>query len=196
MGKTTAGDLLRQQGLAVIDTDSLARQLVEPGQPALVEIRERFGASVFLPDGRLDREQMALQVFSQTEARRDLEAILHPRIREAWMAAAEAWRAAGRVCGAVMIPLLFETKAGPLFDATICLACSAATQARRLAERGWDATQSRQRLEAQWPLERKIAQADFVVWTDTTLEIHAAQLRRITAGFGCHAPGEGTPAYD
>ena len=58
------------------------------------------------------------------------------------------------------------------------MACSAAAQARRLRERGWDAVQSRQRLKAQWPVEKKIAQSDFVVWTDTTLEVHAAQLLR------------------
>jgi dephospho-CoA kinase len=60
MGKSTAGRLLRQQGVAVIDTDDLARQVVEPGQPALAEIRERFGPAVFLPDGRLDRARCSL----------------------------------------------------------------------------------------------------------------------------------------
>jgi dephospho-CoA kinase len=179
MGKTTAGDLLRQQGVSVIDTDIIARQLVEPGQPALAEILQKFGPRMLLPDGRLDREQLARHVFSHPAARIDLEAILHPRIQNVWMSEADAWRAAGRACGAVIIPLLFETKAAPMFDATVCVACSASTQARRLAERGWDATQSKQRLKAQWTAERKIAQSDFVVWTDTTLEVHAAQLQRL-----------------
>jgi dephospho-CoA kinase len=179
MGKSTAGQLLRQLGVAVVDTDLIARRIVAPGQPALAEIKERFGPAVVLPDGRLDREQLARQVFALPAARSDLEAILHPRIREIWQAEAEAWRKAGRPCGAVVIPLLFETRAEPLFDATICVACSAAAQARRLGERGWDAAQSRQRLQAQWPVEKKIALADFVVWTHTTLEVHAAQLRKI-----------------
>ncbi|MGA3181940.1 MAG: dephospho-CoA kinase [Verrucomicrobiota bacterium] len=185
MGKSTAGSLLRQQGLPVMDTDTVARQLVEPGQPALAEILERFGPLVFLPDGCLDREQLARQVFSRPASRSALEAILHPRIRAAWTREVECWRAAGRASGAVVIPLLFETRAAPLFDATICVACSAATQARRLAERGWDAAQIKQRLDAQWSAERKIALSDYVVWTDTTLEVHAAQLRRILAGLGC-----------
>jgi len=179
MGKSTAGLLLRQHGVAVVDSDDIARQAVEPGQPALAEIRERFGPAVLLPDGRLDREQLARQIFALASARSDLEAILHPRIRAAWNAEADRWRKAGRPCGAVVIPLLFETQAEPLFDATLCVACSAAAQARRLRERGWDAVQSRQRLEAQWPVEKKIARSDFVVWTDSTLEVHAAQLRRI-----------------
>lgn len=179
MGKSTAGQLLRQHGVAVIDTDVTARQIVEPGQPALAEIRERFGPAVLLPDGRLDREQLARQVFALPSARADLEAILHPRIRAVWMAEADAWRQAGRPCGAVVIPLLFETGAERLFDATLCVACSAATQARRLRERGWDAVQSEQRLQAQWPVEKKIALADFVIWTGASLEVHAAQLRKI-----------------
>ena len=179
MGKSTAGQLLRQHGVAVIDTDVTARQIVEPGQPALKEIRERFGPAVFLPDGSLDREQLARQVFALPSARANLEAILHPRIRSVWMAEADAWRQAGRPCGAVVIPLLFETRAEPLFDATLCVACSAAAQARRLRERGWDAVQSEQRLQAQWPVEKKIALADFVVWTGASLEVLAAQLLQI-----------------
>lgn len=188
MGKSTAGDLLRQQGVAVIDTDTIARRLVEPGQPALAAIRERFGPSVFLPDGRLDRGQLARRIFPHPASRSDLEAILHPRIRAVWNAQVNTWREAGRPCGAVIIPLLFETRAAPFFDATICVACTAATQARRLRQRGWDSLQNKQRLEAQWPADRKIAQSDFVVWTDTTLEVHAAQLTRILGDFLSEPP--------
>ncbi len=180
MGKSTAGRLLRQQGVAVVDTDDTARQIVEPGQPALAEIRERFGPAVLLADGRLDRKELARQIFANPTARAALEAILHPRIRALWKAEADTWRKSGRPCGAVIIPLLFETKAEEQLDATICVACSAAAQARRLRARGWDAVQSRQRIEAQWPVDKKIAHADFVVWTGTTLEMHAAQLLKIT----------------
>ncbi len=176
MGKSTAARLLRQHGVAVVDTDDLARQVVAPGQPALAQIRERFGPAVFLPDGRVNREELARQVFALPSARADLEAILHPRIRALWTAQTDAWRKSARPSGAVIIPLLFETGSAALFDATLCLACSAADQARRLRARGWDAAQCRQRLEAQWPVERKIALSDYVVWTGTTLEAHEAQL--------------------
>jgi dephospho-CoA kinase len=179
MGKSTAGLLLRRQGVEVVDTDDLARRAVEPGQPALGEIRERFGAAALLADGRLNREQLASIVFSDPSARADLEGILHPRIRAAWLVETETWRKAGRSCGAIVIPLLFETQAESLFTATICVACSAAMQGARLRDRRWDATQIRQRLEAQWPVEKKIAHSDFVVWTDTSLKVHAAQLREI-----------------
>ena len=137
MGKSTSGRLLRQNGVPVTDADDIARQLVEPGQPALAEIRERFGPAVFLPDGCLDREALARQVFALPSAGPDSEAILHPRIRALWQAGAEAWRKAGHPCGAIVIPLLFETKAEPLFDATLCVACSAAEQAGT-GSAGWD----------------------------------------------------------
>ena len=177
MGKSTAGDLLRKQGVSVLDTDVIARQLVEPGQPALEEIIARFGPSpVCAADGTLDRKALARVAFSDPAARTDLEAILHPRIRATWEAGVKQWRASGCSSGAVIIPLLFETKAARLFDAVICLACSGATQWQRLRQRGWTDGEIRQRLEAQLPLEQKIAQSDYVVWTDTTLEAHAAQL--------------------
>jgi dephospho-CoA kinase len=190
MGKSASGQLLMQQGVAVIDTDDIARRAVEPRQPALAQIQDRFGPAVFLPDGSLDRKQLARRVFAIPSARSDLEAILHPRIRAAWTAEVDTWRKAGRPCGAVIIPLLFETGAERFLDATVCVACSATAQVRRLRERGWDAVQIQQRVEAQWPVEKKIARSDFVVWSGATLEVHAEQLRKIIARF---IPGSAHP---
>ena len=179
MGKSTAGQLLRQRGVEVADTDEMARHLTEPGQPALQEIAQRFGLQVLSLDGRLNRAELARVVFADAGARADLEAILHPRIRRAWEAEVEDWRAADRGVGAILIPLLFETGAAPRFDAVICVVCSEASQWQRLRQRDWTGSEIRQRLAAQWPVERKIALSDFVVWTDTTLEAHAAQLERV-----------------
>jgi dephospho-CoA kinase len=179
MGKSTTGALLAKRGMATVDTDVIARQLVEPGQPALAEIARAFGPSVLAPEGILDRKELARRVFGDPAERAKLEAILHPKIREAWAAEVERWRASGCDCGAVIIPLLFETKAESLFDAVICVACGAASQIERLRQRGWSRAEIRQRLEAQWPAEEKINRADFVIWTDTTLEAHAAQLDKV-----------------
>ena len=179
MGKSTAGQLLRHRGVEVADTDARARQLTEPGQPALQEIVQRFGPLVLFADGQLNRAELARVVFADAGARADLEAILHPPIRAAWEAEAQSWCAAGRAIGAILIPLLFETGAASRFDAVICVACSEASQWQRLRLRSWSDDQIRQRLAAQWPVERKIARADFVVWTDTNLETHAAQLERV-----------------
>jgi dephospho-CoA kinase len=178
MGKSAADSLLRQRGVAVIDTDLLARELVEPGQPALAEIRQSFGAEVLGPDGRLDRGELARRVFAEPEARRRLEEILHPRIRRLWKAQVQGWRAEGRPLAVVVIPLLFETGAEKEFEATLCVACSAATQHQRLRARGWSPEQIEQRISAQWPTEKKMAQADFVIWTEAGLDVHAAQLER------------------
>jgi dephospho-CoA kinase len=179
MGKSTSAEWLTAHGVPVIDTDILARQLVEPGQPALEEIRKHFGAEMISADGQLRRDELARRVFANPAALRQLENILHPRIREGWENKTRKWRAEGQANGAVIIPLLFETEAQGAFDAVICVACSVETQRQRLRERGWSDEQIDQRLASQWPVEKKMAQADFVIWTDTTLIVHAAQLERI-----------------
>jgi dephospho-CoA kinase len=179
MGKSASAQLLRGRGVPVVDTDDLARQIVEPDQPALAEIVAAFGPQIVGPDGRLRRAELARRVFADPAARRRLEAILHPRIRVLWRAQAETWRAEGHPLAVVVIPLLFETKAEAELDATICVACSAATQQQRLQARGWPPEQIEQRLQAQWPVETKIARADYLVWTEADLDVHAAQIERI-----------------
>src|SRR6266550_5601705 len=136
MGKSTAAESLCQRGLPVVDTDQIARQVVEPDQPGLGEIERAFGKEMIGPDGRLRREELARRIFAEADARRRLEAILHPRIRAIWQSQVQEWRA-GQRSGVVVIPLLFETNASAHFDAIICVACSASTQRRRLEERGW-----------------------------------------------------------
>src|SRR4051812_22563263 len=111
MGKTTAARFLQERGVPVIDTDVLAREVVEPGKPAWEEIRQAFGQEILGPDGQLRREELARQVFSDEARRKELEAIVHPRIRERWLAQVEVWRAEKQPRGVVVIPLLFETDA-------------------------------------------------------------------------------------
>lgn len=179
MGKSTSAQLFRSRGVSVVDTDDLARQIVEPGQPALAEVLAVFGPQIAGPDGQLRRDELARCVFADADARQRLEAILHPRIRALWRAQMETWRAEGRPLALVVIPLLFETKAEAEVDATICVACSAATQRLRLSARGWSPKQIEQRLQAQWPVETKMARADYLVWTEAELDVHAAQVEKI-----------------
>jgi dephospho-CoA kinase len=189
MGKTTAAQFLHKQGAQIVDTDGLARQLVQPGQPALAEIQTVFSKNIIAPNGELRRDELARIVFADAAARKKLEAILHPRIRERWLAQIEAWRAApkrsdggrgeNRALAVVVIPLLFETRAESHFEKIICVACSAENQRQRLLARGWTPEQIEQRIAAQWPVEQKIARADFVVWTDSDLDNHAKQIERI-----------------
>jgi len=179
MGKSTAAEALRARAIPVVDTDDLARELVEPGQPALTEIQQAFGGDFVGGDGRLRREALAQRVFADAAARERLENILHPRIREKWRNQVASWRAEMRPLAVVVIPLLFETNAEIDFDATVCVACSAGTQHRRLLARGWTAAQIAQRIATQWPIDQKMANADFVLWTEAGLEVSAEQLDRI-----------------
>jgi dephospho-CoA kinase len=179
MGKSTAAGFLRARQVPVVDTDDLARLLVQPGQPALAEIRDEFGNAIIASDGRLRREDLAQIVFADAAARQKLEAILHPRIRERWQGQIESWRRDHYPLAMVVIPLLFETGAESAFDKIICVACSAATQRERLLARGWTPAQIRQRLAAQWPADQKIARSHFVVWTDGALDVHPQQLEQI-----------------
>ena len=178
MGKSAAAELLQATSLPVIDTDALAKALVEPGQPALQEIQQAFGTQI-LSHGRLSREKLAAEVFSDVEARHRLEAILHPRIRLAWKEQVERWRSDGKPLAIVVIPLLFETGAESEFAATICVACSPETQRQRLLARGWSAEEIQRRIAAQWAVERKMALSNFVVWTEGALSVLSAQLARV-----------------
>jgi dephospho-CoA kinase len=179
MGKSACAQLLLARGVPVIDTDELARQIVEPGQPALDEIQKTFGADLIDTDGRLRRGELARVVFANPDARKTLEGILHPRIRQLWYAQVEAWRKEQHSVGVVVIPLLFETDAQGELDFTICVACSSLTQHQRLSGRNWSAAQIQQRIQAQWPIEKKMDAADYVIWTEGALDLHASQLDRI-----------------
>jgi dephospho-CoA kinase len=179
MGKSTSAQLLAQRSVPVVDTDQLARQVVEPGRPAFQEVVAAFGSGIVGPDGRLRRDELARIVFADPAKRQRLEAILHPPIRELWQAQAGAWKSQGRSRGVVVIPLLYETNAAGYFDAVICVACSAASQRQRLLSRGWTGEQIEQRLAAQWIVQKKMDLADYVVWTEAGIDIHAAQLERI-----------------
>ena len=178
-GKSAAAKLLAERGIPVLDTDRVAREIVEPGCPALQELAAEFGQGILDRAGSLAREKLSEIVFADQTARRKLEAILHPRIRFVWLRQLEHWRQENRLLAVVVIPLLFETDAVSHFDATVCLACSARTQDERLRRRGWTAVQIEQRLRAQWPVAKKMALADYVVWTEGGLDVHEEQLRRI-----------------
>ena len=181
MGKSTSASLLSLAGVPVIDTDIIAREIVEPGQPALTEIAATFGRELIDDAGKLRRGAMAEIVFSSPERMKELESILHPIIRDRWIGQTEIWKREGRRVGVVVIPLLFETNAQSHFDAVICTACSPATQHERLRARGWPEKQIQQRLAAQWPAEKKIAASHFVIWTEGAMELHRQQLERILA---------------
>lgn len=179
MGKSTSADWLSRSGIPVVDTDVLAREVVAPGEPALAEVVKLLGPEVLSCDGTLQRREVAKRIFSEESLRKQLEAILHPRIRERWLAQVERWKQDRRACGVVVIPLLYETGAEAYFEAVVCTACTRESQRERLLKRGWSDQDAMRRLQAQWPVEKKIARSHFVVWTEGDLETHAAQWKHV-----------------
>jgi dephospho-CoA kinase len=179
MGKSAVAKILCERGVPVVDTDLLARQIVQPGSPILEKIRREFGNEIVGPDGQLRRDELAKIIFADATARKKLEDIMHPPIRELWLAQIEQWRGEQKPFAIVVIPLLFETSAEKNFDEIVCVACSAETQRQRLLQRGWTSRQTEQRIAAQWPIEKKIAAANFVVWTEGGLDVSEEQLKRI-----------------
>jgi dephospho-CoA kinase len=181
MGKSTAATFLQERGARIVDTDRIAHELVEPGQPALAEIQNVFGKKVISPDGSLRRSELANIVFTDAAARKKLEGILHPRIRERWLAQIEKWRTEKCPLGIVVIPLLFETQAESNFDKIICVACSENARRERLKARGWTEKQIEGRIAAQMPVTDKIARADFIIWSEGEVANHSRQVDRITS---------------
>jgi dephospho-CoA kinase len=179
MGKSAAAEILRERGVPVVDTDQLAYKLTEPGEPALQEIRKKFGAGIVASDGRLQRDRLAEIVFADASERARLEAILHPRIKRLWREQVRTWRDENRPLAVVMIPLLFETHAEVDFDKVLCIACSAVTQRQRLLARGWTDRGIEQRNAAQLPIDQKIARSDFVIWNEGRLDVMKEQLSRV-----------------
>lgn len=184
-GKSHVRARFEALGVPTIDADVLSRRAVEPGTPGLAAIVTRFGAGVLDPSGTLDRRALGAVVFSDPDARRDLEAIVHPPVREAM----ERWFAAldpGQPFAVADIPLLYETGRDGEFDAVIVVACDAEAQVRRVVARdGLQPSEARQRVAAQLPIADKARMADYVVWTDGSVEETDAQVdqlhQRLTA---------------
>ncbi|MCP5317634.1 MAG: dephospho-CoA kinase [Chromatiaceae bacterium] len=172
-GKTVASDEFARLGAEVIDTDLLSRSLVEPGQPALTEIVALFGPSVLDATGRLDRAHLREKVFADPQARRELEGILHPKIREAMLERAAQSTAPYVV---FVIPLLFETGQQALVDRVLLIDVAQDVQRARVAARdGLDATQITRILQAQTDRATRLAEADDIVHNDAGIsDLHAA----------------------
>jgi len=162
-GKTLVDEMFTQLGAELIDADQLAREVVEPGQPALEEIAKSFGRDILLPNGRLDRHKLGTIIFADAGARARLNAITHHRIRERIEAAITARRDRDGVL-IVDIPLLYENARTGLVEKVIVVWVDPQTQQRRLIERGGlTAEEARQRIAAQMPLDEKRALADYVI---------------------------------
>lgn len=192
-GKSTFARLLRERGVPVIDADELSRAASRTA-PVLEAIARDFGRDFLLPDGQLDRKKMGALVFGDDEARRRLEAILHPAIRAAMVAETERLAAQGHPLAFYDTPLLFEAGLGAEVECVVVVYAPRIEQLERVVRRdGLSWPEAQARLAAQMDIEEKARLADAVIDNTAapdTLPMKAAMLHAdLLRGLGKRAPG-------
>ena len=183
-GKTYVAARLREAGVPIVDADALAREVVEPGSPALSAIRKRFGPDAVRRDGTMDRVRVGQIVFKDKRARLDLEAIIHPAVIKAINDFFNALPK--RTPFAVAdIPLVYETGRDKDFDAIIVVACPRDMQLQRLMERNkLSKEDAERRLAAQLPIDQKVKKATYVINNDGSYESTNAQVDELIKKLG------------
>lgn len=179
-GKSTVSAILEELGAVVVDADVLAREVVAPGTEGLAEVVDAFGPGVLTPDGALDRPALGALVFAEEARRRELERIIHPRVR-ARAAEIEAAAPAGAVV-VHDIPLLAETGQAGSFDAVLVVDVPVETQVQRMVEqRGMSRVDAEARVAAQATREDRLAVATYVVDNTGTREELRARVAAVFA---------------
>ncbi|GGU12988.1 dephospho-CoA kinase [Nocardioides albus] len=177
-GKSTVSELLAELGAVIVDSDKIAREVVEPGTPGLAAVVEEFGPSVLTEAGSLDRAKVGEIVFADESARARLNAIVHPLVG----ARSAELEEAGRVAGKLVvndIPLLVEVGYAPFFDEVIVVDVPVETQIERAIARGMTEIDARARIAAQASREERLAVATYVIDNTGTLEDLHKRVREI-----------------
>ncbi|AUH43620.1 dephospho-CoA kinase [Streptomyces sp. CMB-StM0423] len=177
-GKSAVSRLLASYGAVLVDSDTIAREVVEPGTPGLAAVVAEFGDGVLAADGSLDRAKLGSIVFADAGRRRALNAIVHPLVRERSAALQEAAGPDAIVVNDV--PLLAENDLAGLYDVVVVVDAAPATRLDRLVRlRGMAADEARARMAAQATREQRLAIADIVVDNDGTPEELAERVRKV-----------------
>lgn len=175
-GKSTAASLFGALGVPVIDADVISREITAPGAPLLARIAERFGPRYLRPDGSLDRRALRELVFSDAQARADLESLTHPAI---FQTIEERAAAADGPYQLLALPLLVEKGHAPLVDRVLVIDCDEALQIRRLQARdGSTLEQAQAILAAQAPRAARVDAADDVIVNEGDLNSLRDQIER------------------
>ena len=193
-GKSTVSQMFRALGCVIIDADLLAREVVEPGEPALAQIAAQFGPGVLQPDGALDRKKLGAIVFADPARRKRLEQIVHPAIRDRYVSRLADLEAQG-FDGIVLwdAPVMIESGGYRDMDKLVVVATDESTQVARLCARdGIDAAEATRKIGSQMPVAEKAKLADYVIDNagDRTAterqvrDVHAALLRDLAARRG------------
>jgi len=178
-GKTTVSQYFETLGIPVIDADQLTRELVAPGQPALKEITEQLGADLLTTEGKLDRPQLRERIFTHPEQRQMLEAILHPRAREAALQQLTALRESAHPPAYVIlsVPLLIESGWTDLVHRVLVIDTSPAQQQQRASQRDrLSSTHINAVIHSQVDRNTRLAIADDIIHNDTSLPALQAQV--------------------
>lgn len=180
-GKSTVADMFADLGVAIIDTDIIAREVVASGQPALEEIAARFGDDVIDAAGKLDRRTLRRLIFEDDRARSDLEAILHPRIGAETRRQADA---AGGAYQIIVVPLLVGSPLREFVDRVLVVDCDETLQIQRLLARDAESVeQARRILAAQSSRVERLAIADVVIENDGKLEDTRRRVQELDRAF-------------
>jgi dephospho-CoA kinase len=181
-GKSAVAAMLREMGFAVLDADSLAHKLIEPGQPAYDEVLQEFGQSVLAPDGRVDRPKLSAIVFNDRAKLDHLNAIVHPRVAEVIFSQFEVWRRAG-VRDAVFVEaaLLIESGIHKNLDGLVVAWCDPDQQLERLVARGLSQAEARRRIAAQLSVEEKVRLASEKIDCSGSLEETRRQVEALAS---------------
>ena len=174
-GKSSVAELWRAKGAAIIDADVLARRALEPGSTTYRQVVEKFGRGILNADGSVNRPALGDIVFTDERRRQELNAIVHPAVRQMWTQAL----AVETGFAVAVIPLLFEVGAENEFDWTVAVGCSEATQLSRLRAIGLDEARAGARIRAQLPVQQKMDRADFAIWNDGSRAVLARQAEMI-----------------
>jgi len=187
-GKSTVSGMLRGLGAHLLDADEIAREVAEPGTPGLAEIAQRF-PGVVGADGRLDRAALGARVFSNEEERRALNAILHPRIQQAFVEKTQALVDQGVEQVIYDAALLIENGLHKLMNGVILVTAPVESQVARLIQRnGLTEQEARARIAAQLPLSEKQRHATWVIDNSGTIEATRLQVERVWAEINAMLP--------
>ncbi|HJP04769.1 MAG: dephospho-CoA kinase [Chromatiales bacterium] len=176
-GKTAVANMFIDHDITVIDTDMVAREVVEPGEPGLAAVVEEFGNEILNADGSLDRARLRSVIFDDPDAKEKLEAILHPLIRKMTFAHAQS---SGGPYQVFAVPLLAETDFNALVDRVLVIDCPGEMQLKRLMIRdGETETSARNILGAQASREDRLAIADDVITNTGSITDLQAEVERL-----------------
>lgn len=179
-GKSTVSSMLKKKGFPIVDADEIARLVVEPGSPVLLEISRQFGEDVVNEDGSLNRGKLGERIFGDDEERQKLNSIIHPAIRQEMLRQKADWLLNGAKTVIMDIPLLFESKLQSFVDKIIVVSVSPEIQKERLIARNvLSQEEADARIRSQLPMEIKEQGADAVLFNDGTREETAKQLENL-----------------